>query len=458
MKGSRGGWWLALGVVALGAGCDLGRATSWIEGAPGRVAQDLAARLRKPPNDVGPVTASGTEVKVLGGKLRLRVRDARQRGDSPGTAHFQVIARISGDPTTRLEASVYGFGDSRKQAVATVAQVYLERAFPPVLAAVREDASTTVLRFGGSEPWAVPGFRGFMGGWTWWGEFDQGALFAALVRARPFAGISPAPTDGKPHLVKLLLVAKGDAWERTLEIDGDATNVSAEPWREVAPPAGARSLMRYAVIGKADAAGSGEARAQALRQLEARDAWLYSGEACPRAAVPEKLHWPPHMAGTCRGGRLLDCAEECKAGSASSCFAAARELEGPEDAQTPEVAVPLFRRACRLGHASGCTNAAAALGANRGKRDGLAEADDCPERTFELVCDRSADPWACFMLGRALAHGDHVGRDAKRARELLEAVCDDGDDEQACDAATAVLDELDAKAKPAGAKKPRAKQ
>jgi hypothetical protein len=456
MRVSRSVQGVALGAaVFLAAGCDMGRFASWIEGDTGSVAQTLAAKLRGAPGVPGAVIASGNQVKLLDGKVRLRVRDDGKKGDRPTMAHIHVVAELTGESGS-LDACLYGNGKTRQAALVDAAERYLERAFPPVLAMVHEDATTGALRFGGTEPWAVPGFRGLLGVWSWWGTLpDEDGLFAAMHGARPFEGIAGLPADGQTHLAKVILTADGDAWSRTIEIDGNVSNVAGDRWTGV-PAVKGVTLVRFATFRKADALKDGKAREAAHQTLTAlRPAWLYGGEACPALALPAQLSFPPWSGDACNGGRLLDCLQECEQGSGPSCYAAAMEVE-EKDEQVAEAAA-LYRRACKLGLASGCTNAGATLQRLRDEEKGDA-ADDCPERTFERVCEQAGDPWACTMIGGAWAHGDHAPKDPARARAALEKACAGDARDAACVAAQRLRKELQAGAeapKPPG--KPKKK-
>lgn len=467
MRVSRSVQGVGLGAaVFLAVGCDVGRFASWMEGDTGTVAQALAEKLRGAPGVPGPVTASGNQVKLLGGKVRLRVRDDGKKGDRPTMAHMHVIAELTGE-SGALDACLYGNGDTRQAALVDAAERYLERAFPPILAMVHEDATTGALRFGGTEPWAVPGFRGLLGVWSWWGTLpDEDGLFAAMRTARPFEGLAGLPADGQTHLAKVILTAEGDAWTRTIELDGNLSNVAGDRWTGV-PAVKDVILVRFAAFRKADALKDEKARGEAGRTLEARVPWLFGDERCPAKLLPARLSFPPWSVYACSGGRLLDCLQECEQGSGPSCFSAAQELEdeeGNEDEEQveaqraerrAEAALALYRRACLLGVASGCTNAGANLRYARGEGKGAAT-DDCPEQTFERVCAQVGDPWACTMIGRAWAHGDHAPKDPARARAALEKACAGDAHASACLAAQQTRKELEAGAgTPTPAGKPK---
>jgi hypothetical protein len=87
------------------------------------------------------------------------------------------------------------------------------------------------------------------------------------------------------------------------------------------------------------------------------------------------------------------CRVKCISGSSASCLALGYEVQknpGKEDE-----AVRLYRRACLLGAANGCTNYAASIWARPHTDSDLA----CARRTFEKACS-AEEPFACGMVGR----------------------------------------------------------
>jgi TPR repeat protein len=96
----------------------------------------------------------------------------------------------------------------------------------------------------------------------------------------------------------------------------------------------------------------------------------------------------------------------------------------------------LFLRACRLGVASGCTNAAADIDLRRERAAGTAEA--CTVPTYERTC-AAGDAWGCTMLGDALLVGRGVRADPSRARVALEKACHGDEADPACVAARRLL-------------------
>ena len=91
-------------------------------------------------------------------------------------------------------------------------------------------------------------------------------------------------------------------------------------------------------------------------------------------------------------------------------------------------------RSCALGEGSGCTNAAAGMLKEHPE-------DPCINRTFERVCDRGQDAWACTMFGNALVKR-HDPSDRSRIKEVLGRSCKYGHDDAACRSAEAILRDL----------------
>jgi len=79
----------------------------------------------------------------------------------------------------------------------------------------------------------------------------------------------------------------------------------------------------------------------------------------------------------------------------------------------------LFRRACELGHASGCTNYAASLWVEPADASDLA----CAQRLFQASC-AARDPFGCGMVGRMLVDSGRPA-DIERGRKVLETSCDE---------------------------------
>src|SRR5262249_7452338 len=144
----------------------------------------------------------------------------------------------------------------------------------------------------------------------------------------------------------------------TVELDGHASGISERRLAALEPGAKPGMVVRFAVFDGSAPPAVPEARERALDRLKAREPWLVPAEGCPANLIPAVLPESSYSAEACRGGRLLECLNECQRGAASFCYAAAQELQ-PTDLDR-DLVLALFLRSCHLGYASGCTNAAAA--------------------------------------------------------------------------------------------------
>jgi hypothetical protein len=115
--------------------------------------------------------------------------------------------------------------------------------------------------------------------------------------------------------------------------------------------------------------------------------------------------------------------------------------EAPSQGQAHDldeaVVSALFVRACRLGNASACTNAAA------GRAKALEALDPCSIRPVRRVWDLGADPWACTMSAAEMVKNIRTAEDEAKVRNLVDAGCRFGPADPACEAATRLLDKLD---------------
>ncbi len=114
----------------------------------------------------------------------------------------------------------------------------------------------------------------------------------------------------------------------------------------------------------------------------------------------------------------LACRDACFKGDASSCYERAIQIEHG-DSSAKSQAVFLFHRACKLGHASGCTNYAAHIWGDSGRAAEL----PCAQRIFEETC-RAKDTFGCGMLGRMLVDSGRPD-DVTRGESVLENSCDE---------------------------------
>lgn len=400
--------------------------------SPPRIAARAVGRaLEKRAATVGPVEVSGAEVRLAEGMLRLAVSEPDDAGDGEPMGHFHVLARIADAPTASLDACVIGVGESPEKRVESVAEAFAGMAFPPVLSRVKGQPLLDSRLFWGDEPWGVPGMHGYVGPVLGRGSADGTQFMDAPL----FAEVPDLPRDGKLHLMKAVVYSKDGYWLRTVELDGRGTKVTERRFDVLGPQAKPGIIIRYAVVDRPATPAAAAGRDHALELLKAREPWLFTGDDCPADLIPAVLPAFSFSATACRGGRLLDCLRECQRGAASFCYAAAQELQ--PTALDSDAVQALFMRSCRLGFASGCTNAAA------GRLQGDRSMDECSLRTFEPICERASDPWACTMLGAALAQGNATPRDPARARTVLAGACHADQEDPACQAAQSIAGALE---------------
>lgn len=401
--------------------------------SPARIAARAVAKgLSTHADTVGAVEVSGAELRLLGGALRFVLSEPRDGKEEAAMGHFHVVTSAAALPGASLEACLYAQGDSPEERVANVAEAFIGVALPPVFSHVKGEPMLGTRLAWGDEPWGVPGMRSHVGPLLWRGSVED----QSFAEAQLFADIPDLPRDGKAHLLKAVVYSTGGPWLRTVEIDGGPTAVAERPLADVEPSTAAGMIVRYAVYDGPASPPVPDGRDQALALLQAREAWLFTGEECPADVIPAALPDFSFSLTACGGGRLLDCLNECQRGAASFCYTAALDLQAA--AVDPEGVQALYLRSCRLGYASGCTNAAAARTA------GTSGMEACALRTFEQVCERSGDPWGCTMLGAALAMGKGTPADPARARQVLSRACAQDRSDPACRAAESILGKLDA--------------
>lgn len=111
---------------------------------------------------------------------------------------------------------------------------------------------------------------------------------------------------------------------------------------------------------------------------------------------PLRIHWEDRSECTVEN---LACRDQCLAGDADACFS--RGLALQRAPTTEKDSTELFRRACQLGLATGCTN----LGADVWFDD--KDTPECLYRLFKKTCG-VGDHFGCGMAGRVLVT-DHPG-------------------------------------------------
>jgi hypothetical protein len=397
---------------------------------PARVAARAVARaLEKHPATVGPVLVSGAEIQLVEKGIRLVVSEPDAKAGEP-MGHFHVLTRLADAPLASLDACIIGGGDSPETRIESVGEAFADIAFPPLLSRSRGQPMLSSRLFWGDEAWGVPRMHGYVGPVLGRGSADGSEFLEAPL----FADIPDLPRDGKLHLLKAVLYGEGGHWLRTVELDGGETQVSRKRFAPLEPQADPGVIVRYAVYDGPPEPATASGRDHVLERLKAREPWLFTSGDCPADLVPALLPSFAYSPGACRGDRLLECVRDCQRGAASFCYAAALELQ-PTNLD-PDAVQAFFLRSCRLGFPSGCTNAAA------GRIKG-GEMDACSLGTFDAICERAGDPWACTMLGAALAKGEATPRDAARARTVLDKACQHDQRDPACRAARSVADTLE---------------
>jgi hypothetical protein len=426
---------LAFAVVVM-AGWSLVQA--WLDRtSPSRIAaRAIAAALHRHADTVGPVQVSGAELRVANATLRLVVSEPDADGAGAAMGHFHVLTTVAAAPKSSLDACVIGGGDSPAERLQGVAEAFVGVAFPPLFSRWKGEPMLDSRPFWGDEPWGVPGRRGYVGPVLGRGSVDV----AAFKEAPLFAEVPGLPRDGELHLLKAVLWTKDGSWMRTVELDGHGAGVTERRFGPIGPQSEPGMVVRYAVFDRAAPPVSAVGRDRALERLRARESWLFPAGDCPADLIPAVLPAFSFAFTACRGGRLLDCLQECQRGAASFCYMAALETQSAD--VDPDAVQALYLRSCRLGYASGCTNAAA----GRHPKDG--PLDECSLRTFAQVCERAGDPWACTMLGGALERGEATSRDPARARTVLAKACSADQEDPACRAAKAILGRLDGQTVP----------
>ncbi len=399
---------------------------------PARVAaRTIGTSLLILGDTVGAVEISGAEIRLFKGQLLLAVTEPREASDDPSMNHFHVRATAADTPTSSLDACIFGMGDSTEKRLKDVAEAFVGVAFPAVLSRFKGEPMLGARVFWGDEPWAVPGMHGYLGPVR-----SRGPVNAApFVDAPLFSGLPSLPRDGNVHLLKAVLYSKDGFWLRTLELDDHGTAIADQRFAPLDPQAKPGGIVRFAVFDRPATPAAPAARDHAFERLAAREPWLFTAEACPAVLIPASLPAFSFSLTGCDGARLHDCLLECQRGAASFCYMAALEVQAAE--HDAAAAQALFLRSCRLGFASGCTNAAAGrIGPDR-------QMDQCSVRTFRQICERSGDPWACTMFGAELARGESTARDPVRARTMLAKACRTDEEDPACQAARRILARLD---------------
>lgn len=371
---------------------------------------------------LGAVQVHGDQIDLLDGQLALVVRVPHEQGAAEGLLHFHVRATPRNRKADEIDLCIVG--TQHADAVSALT----DRALPPLVSAIRQRPVLGALHAWSDTANGIPGHSAYFGDFYVRGDANNPG-FSSLLEDGLFEDVPPLPRDGRLHVVKVTVLSKEGALLRTIELDGATTLEEAHALKVRSSVPG--MLVVFAVLdSEPDPLNDERAGLDARQRLAAHPPWLPDPQACPAKllpATPAIRPWDPVAA---RGGRLLHAVRGCEAGAVELCYAAAQELID-EDPRSP-AAESLFVRACQLGSASGCTNAAA----------GRVPDDDCAFETFEASCNRGHDPWGCTMLGAALARGDAKYRDLRQARAVLQRSCVYGPADAACQVAKRLLDSL----------------
>lgn len=393
----------------------------------------LAAELAARKLPVGEVKVSRSTLSLADGQLQVSLRELPGRETGAKMAHFHFVAVLPAMAET-LDACIVGVGDTRAAQEADAAIEYLEVALPPIISHVKGYSLLGATRFHGTEDGSVKGRTGFMGPPYIRGGSGEDVAEVPGV----FGSLEKLPKDGRAHLLKAVARGTGAEWSHTVEYDGETKLVEDAPLPDAPHVGGPAAIIRFAVVeAREDPLHDAQAEAAGRKKLEARPSWLMDDAGrCPADLLPSRFELAPYEPEGCIGGRLSDCVSGCERGSGNDCYLTANEVQGGW--RDEELSVALFIRACRLGIASGCTNAAAA------RLQKTSAADDCARTTFTRVCDAASDAWACAMAANDLLSTRRDGANDDRIRALLEKACRHGPSDEACRTAQSLMEKLDA--------------
>ncbi len=389
------------------------------------MAVKLASLLNDKRQVIGSLETSGNEVILKDLNLRLIISERFDHDGQSNYKHFHVFAQSSQYFPEKLDACIIGVGDDDKEMIADAAEIYSDLVLPSILSFIKGEEVLTASQFYGTESWGVAGYRGFKGNYAIRGASDDSQFDEATF----FADIPNLPSDKRAHLLKATLQCQKGAWIRNIEIDGETPLVIDQKWNQLPASPSPIIIIQFAIIHKKDAISDLDIRESALDKLKKHPSWLFPAEACPFEVMPKQLSRTGFSSHACKEGRLQDCIIECRKGSASACYNAALEIQ--RNRGDKSIFQALFLRACRLGHASGCTNATA------GRKDN----DACSLRSFEKICEIAQDPWACTMYG-GLLFRDSQKRNTAKIREALRHSCRHGPEDPACAYAMKILEQL----------------
>ncbi len=408
--------WLLLLLVPL-LGCRASKERALLAS----VAAATEAAVTTQRGDWGPYRREAARLDALGGRLHLEFVPPADDKGAEDLAHVHLRASVEGGAP--MEACLMGTNAT------DLAETFADSVLPPLASLALAETATAARRFYGDSLHGVPKQVGWVGTAYWRGAPPSPELEAHGY----FTGADlRVPHDGRPRLVKVVIALHADKWKRTIEVDGEPLEVN----RVLPIPSGDFALhVQFAVLeGVADPVDDEAARARAVRAVGRAPEWLPAGDRCASEVLPSAFRLANFETDGARGGRLPAALERCRSGAAGACYEAALELQ--RTTETSTLSTPLFLRACALGDASGCTNAAA---------NTFDEA--CGVKVFSATCERGDDPWGCTMLAMQLVRGKETPHDVPRARAALRRACRFGEEDPACRAAHEIEAMIDADAR-----------
>lgn len=203
--------------------------------------------------------------------------------------------------------------------------------------------------------------------------------------------------------------ASSKAESQALDRDGELTACKESSPAQPNPPAQCQALLRVELQTITDPDAVGGAQPEDQTAVSCPDGFVAAAGKCASAAQAEAYACDPQ--------NQPECEAQCEAGSPESCVSAAYASDD---------ATPLFRRACDLGYAVGCS----ALGSNLEKQARANNNDPkLAEEALAMLlagCD-GGDAHGCLLTGRELLFGRTWGRqesifkkDEAKGRAMME--------------------------------------
>lgn len=156
--------------------------------------------------------------------------------------------------------------------------------------------------------------------------------------------------------------------------------------------------------------------------------WLGTPPECPTEALPKQFVEGGFNLEDCANNKIDQCLERCKGSVVAACYSAALILQDEAIDGDRTLSTPLFARACKLGHASACTN----WGSSLDTKD--PNLQDCLRDTFGATCKAGKDPWGCTMYSYMLASEGLDDATLGTIRSYEPTACRYGEEDPACKA------------------------